>query len=940
MFTKQELTMLITAILVTSTLTACGGGGSDSNPSPAPQPTNAAPVASNVLASDTNGGEALTGDTLTASYTYGDAENDSEGASIIQWLRNGIAIQSATSATYVVQSADVGAQISVAVTPVASAGTTTGTQATSSALTIAQTQVTTGPDKNEFMTSLPRWSEFAPKAMPVEQEGQEQVDANVEPVIEEIQDEQGLIKVCTTETVDFFDSPEEYVMFASPTNVLFPGAFVEGKSLRDGASAGDILPLNIQQRTSVTVSIPACAFENNFRVVAPNQANVNSAVGSIIDEARNQGIDCVQPRGNLLVETYQNDQQRALKAGFSGKYFGFSGSASGSYSKTTSQNSVAAVFRETLYTVQIEAPQTPGDWFTDEFTSERIQELEDAGRLSSTNIPAYVAQVTYGRLLTSTFTSSYSESDMRAAIEFKYSNPVASVEGDAAVRSQTIRENSSTTIAWLGGSAEATSSMLQSNDWTEYFSVPVTAADAVPISFELRSTSDNTLAVTQELTSYDRTTCVDRVADNATFEFQSKETFTPNFTGTGQLTAFGDINGDGAQDIVWASNNTSGVGEFAVALADKDGSFATLIEGANLNAAGKTGDIRLLVTDIDNDGRDDIVVNIINTTSTANTVFVSFYKDTESGPSAFVHSAEQNISQGSNGWSDYSIYTGQMDALRGQDLIWNNVPNSTTTNRVYIAHAVDTTTDGFDLTSEQLFVRTSPLDISGNFSNYEYTIINDFDGDGHDDIAWQILWPLQTSTSNTIYYRYGTSTGLTAHDRISQSSIWSSYIALNGDVNGDGRADVIYPRKRSKADAFGVYARPGAQRRADGFLTNFFTFYNDATEHAVLQPFFGTDTAVEPDLYLADVNGDGTDDIIINEKGKIDSLANNVAVGLSPPGNMLFSFSREAQKVPQSEDWSLYSTYFADVNGDNRQDIIWVRNAGSNDVIVGLARGN
>lgn len=933
-----------------SALSACGGGGSDSgggqpapaptpNPVPAPSP-NSSPTATNVVVSDANGGDTLAGDVLNASYTYNDADGDAEGSSTFVWLRGNNVIAGATGLTYTVQNGDEGSQLQFQVTPIATSGSPNGTAVASNALNVIA-RPASGPGKTEFMNALPAWSEFAPKELPASQENQEIPDTSVTPIVEEVQDEEGLTKVCTTQTVDFYRSPEEYVMFSPPTNILYPGAFVEGKSLRDGASAGDILPLNIQQRTPISVSIPACSFENNFRVVAPTQANVNSAVGAIIEEANSLGLNCVQPRGNLQVETYQNDQQRALSAGFSGRYFGFSGSASGSFSRTTSQNSVAAVFKETLYTVQIEAPQTPGDWFTDDFTPERIEELEQAGRLSATNIPAYVAQVTYGRILTSTFTSSYSESDMRAAIEFKYSNPAVDVQGDAAVRSQTIRENSSTTLAYLGGSAEATRGMLQSNDWTEYFSVPVTAADAVPISFELRSTSDNTLAVTQELTSYDRTTCVDRVVDNATFNFQSKETFAPDFTGTGQAVAFGDVNGDGADDIVWANTNASGYGEFAVALSEQDGSFATLIQQTNINASGKTGQLTLFVEDIDNDGRDDVVLSLLRVGSGGNTAYVSFYKEGDAGQSSFIHSVEQDIAGGSGGWDTYLPYVGQMDNARGTDLVFNNAANNTSTNRTYIAHAVDTTVDGFDLSTDQLFVRTSPLDASGDYTDFQYTIIDDFNGDGYDDIAWQRLLPDFNTASNFIIYRYGTDTGLsTGIFNQFQGSRWGVYTTLHGDINGNGRADIVYPRQGSLAQNFAVYTRPGAARMNDGFEENTITFYEGITENPVLRDFFGESTPISPDLYMGDVNGDGTDDLIINEKGKIAALSNNVAVGLSLPNSVEFTFTRAAQGVPQSEDWSLYSTYIADVNGDNRKDIIWIRNAGTNDVIVGLARGN
>jgi hypothetical protein len=99
---------------------APGGGGA-----------NAAPVASSVAFT----GTPTQGQTLTGTYTYSDAESNAEGTSIKKWYRsdntsalNRVAISGATAATYVLQAADVGKYIQFAVTPVASAGTTTGTE--------------------------------------------------------------------------------------------------------------------------------------------------------------------------------------------------------------------------------------------------------------------------------------------------------------------------------------------------------------------------------------------------------------------------------------------------------------------------------------------------------------------------------------------------------------------------------------------------------------------------------------------------------------------------------------------------------------------------------------------------------------------------------------------------------------------------------------------
>jgi hypothetical protein len=86
---------------------------------PVAAPTNLPPMASNVLIT----GTADIGQVLTGSYTYTDAENDPEGASIFRWRRDGTPIAGATAETYTLVFADQGAMVSFEVTPVAQSGT-------------------------------------------------------------------------------------------------------------------------------------------------------------------------------------------------------------------------------------------------------------------------------------------------------------------------------------------------------------------------------------------------------------------------------------------------------------------------------------------------------------------------------------------------------------------------------------------------------------------------------------------------------------------------------------------------------------------------------------------------------------------------------------------------------------------------------------------------
>ena len=93
------------------------------------QTLNTPPEVSNVSVSGTLG----VGQTVSASYTYIDAENDPEGATSFQWYRaisstgaGSTAISGATTQSYTITSNDEGYYMGVKVTPVASSGITPG----------------------------------------------------------------------------------------------------------------------------------------------------------------------------------------------------------------------------------------------------------------------------------------------------------------------------------------------------------------------------------------------------------------------------------------------------------------------------------------------------------------------------------------------------------------------------------------------------------------------------------------------------------------------------------------------------------------------------------------------------------------------------------------------------------------------------------------------
>ena len=76
------------------------------------------------------------GEELTGNYSYSDFDGDAQGLSGFRWLRDGVAINGETSATYTLVAADAGTSITFEVTPVALSGLSPGLVVTSSGVSI------------------------------------------------------------------------------------------------------------------------------------------------------------------------------------------------------------------------------------------------------------------------------------------------------------------------------------------------------------------------------------------------------------------------------------------------------------------------------------------------------------------------------------------------------------------------------------------------------------------------------------------------------------------------------------------------------------------------------------------------------------------------------------------------------------------------------------
>jgi hypothetical protein len=696
------------------------------------------------------------------------------------------------------------------------------------------------------------------------------------------------------------ENPREIVMYSPDKDILWAGALIQGASHQEGL--GQLLALPISERAALEVSIPALNTAANFRTVdRPTQATVTSAIGSMVGAATASGLST--PSTISFEQTvFHSEEQFALSIGMSGSYMGFSSSASGSFSRNASETTVTAQFLQKMYEVVVAPPQTPGAFFASDLTDAVLQAQVRLGRLGPDNVPVYVSNVVYGRMMAFSFTSSASETDIRATLSAAYNGIGSSASLNLSTKQRKVLEEAKIRVASLGGDAQATIDVIRSGDWTQYFTDQAPLSSAEPLSYTFRDLNGAVAGVT-ESTNFDIKTCSPRPPTGATFEFLLPQQGTAPIR-TPFETYVGDFDGDGSDDLL-RNHRGASRNELSVQLSNRNGTFTEqgVVTHPEQPSQGWPN-YEVLVGDVDNDGLDDIVWNH---TGAVNHTYVGLSMG--DGSFTFTGVRVHPVAPWGTG---YDVFLGDIDGQNGADLIWNENGG---TGHMYVA-----TSDGagdFNYLPVQTYAGLV-LSPGGQFS----TTVTDMDGNGQADIVlnYLISFCLGNACRQTLV-GLGQADGTVSWlPKTGDARGWStSFLDDVGNVNQDSRADLVMTAPNLTTRAIRAFANDGL-----GAIT-------PLPDQNVAAATVDNETDLMT-THLMDVDGNGIKDIV----WRTTTSNNRLYVGLGTNSG-LFDFSRTNQEHPQANDWATYRTLVGDINGDGRDDLIWTNEASSNNVFVALA---
>ena len=301
-------------------------------------------------------------------------------------------------------------------------------------------------------------------------------------------------RYCTTVNVDASRGYNEQMVLGNQIDKVYPGAIYYDNAFITGnynAPVGlGLQPYNITTSLSSAASTGSSAIQ-----VQPSMSGVKDGIAQLMRQNRNV-INAAL--GGFEVKQVSSVDQLAFEvgAGFAG--YNAELRASLSINNENRKNVYFAKLTQVYFDINTDI-QNPNNLI--------------AASNSNTNL-VYVNKVSYGRIAIIQVSSDYSKEEIQAALDFAYTGGNVSVDANAELNYNKVRQSSEIKGLFLGGNAENTVNVTnfdQLKSFNQYIQNGLRWDPNVaptPVSYQLKYINDNTVATTQATTSFTQKNCI------------------------------------------------------------------------------------------------------------------------------------------------------------------------------------------------------------------------------------------------------------------------------------------------------------------------------------------------------------------------------------------------------------------------------------------------
>lgn len=315
---------------------------------------------------------------------------------------------------------------------------------------------------------------------------------------------------------------KEILPFNTNANSLWPGSLVQGREVPNGNlnTLGD----NIS-RTPITITVKSGdKLFGSAEISKPNNANYSASLSNILKTVT----------GNTSANMIYNQsiaydkKQSLMNLGISYKWLGSGLDANFNIENTSDKKEVVIFFKQEYYTVSVNEPSKPSDYFGDNINLDDLK-----FKIGEGNPLCYVSSVTYGRLLMAKMTYIGNESITKVDAELKGALKLIA-DGNGGYENSNVINKSNFKGIILGGSAGGaakglTEGSIESivkfiNEEANYSS----NSPGYPISYTVKNILDNSTVKLGETTEYTSREYTESPDNNSNFDIEFKGFYVQN----------------------------------------------------------------------------------------------------------------------------------------------------------------------------------------------------------------------------------------------------------------------------------------------------------------------------------------------------------------------------------------------------------------------------
>jgi len=306
---------------------------------------------------------------------------------------------------------------------------------------------------------------------------------------------------------------EQLVAFDPNSDVMWPGAVVQGRTLQTGI----LTPVPLKH-SEAPITITNLTMNSGARystvVKRPTHANVTQAIQTLLTQDKK--VESAA-KATFTLKSFRTLEEGLQQVGISADWIGGEARASLKSGKYSENNNFIVRFTQNYYTASYETPETPEAIFDSEvsYSDAQLYMYSAVPALKRVNNPpVYISSVSYGRTMLFIFSSKTDKETMEATLEASFNG--ASMGGSISLKGEesNLFQSFDTKVLVLGGGGNAMTALLTGdklrsiNEFIQQGASFSEKSPGVPISYTARYLKDFDVAKINFTTRYEVNTSI------------------------------------------------------------------------------------------------------------------------------------------------------------------------------------------------------------------------------------------------------------------------------------------------------------------------------------------------------------------------------------------------------------------------------------------------